>query len=237
MAKLWVFGDSFSDSCGLLGKHPYSIYLNNNLKLEFDDIPNLAWQVLLAKELNLELKNFSRSGGSNQDIINQITLNINNFSFDDFIIVGWTLPSRVSLPAPPTGYPYETISIANAWSAQNIDSNYGYKYYESFYLNVFFPNIDKHMDFWSEMGDALFKNLLKNYNVKSWYWPNLSQQVKLHRIIDHSNGLVIDDHPSINGHIQIKNILKDLNWGDHVILSDITDDLKKLINNPDGIFI
>lgn len=234
MAKLWIFGDSFSDSCGLMGTHPYALYLKDNFNI--DNADELAWQKLLSKELNLDLINKSRSGCSNTDIINQIILNINNFNPNDFIIIGWTVPSRVSLP-PPIGCPYESISVANAWAAQCIDNDYNYKNYESFYLNVFFPRVDTHIDFTSNLGDVLFDYLLKNYNVKSWYWQDYLSKNMIETIGVHTNFNVEDDHPSLTGHTQLVEIIKKINWGEYVSLKDIGDDLKKYLNNPNGAFV
>lgn len=207
MGKLWIFGDSFSDSCGLEPNGPYVHYLQNELNV--DDVSNLSWQKLLASELNLELVECAISGCSNTEIITSILLNINKFKKDDYIIVGWTLPSRISLPFINPKKPL--VSIPNDVIAMEIDSETQSTNYHDFYLKTVLPALDIHSEFWTIVGDNLVKYLSNTYNIKSWFWGNI--KTKIHTITHHTNDKIQDDHPSIYGHLVIKDIVKQMNWG------------------------
>lgn len=209
MNKLWIFGDSFSDGCGLHDTHPYFLFLKENLKQ--DNFTKYSWQELLSKELNMELKECAISGCSNTEIITQLLLNFNNFEKDDLIIVGWTLPERLALPTPSNHYYHlPIISINNDHNARevDIDSNHQSKY-EDLYKNVLIPNLDAHTHFWTKVGTELIKNISKNFNLKSWLWYGM----EIDSIFNHTNEVVKDDHPSLKGHVQIKDFIKKLDVG------------------------
>ena len=208
MKKLWIFGDSFSDSCGLHTNHPYCNFLETNLN--YTNNLDFAWQRLLAKELGLELMENGISGAGNMEILNEVILNMNKFHTDDYVIIGWTLPTRLSLPSP-TEYYRKMVSLPNVNQAKYLDNEFGIDSYFNFYTNVFLDSIDRYIDYSTKIAMELSHNISKNYNLITWAWADKS--MKIDTIANHTNFLVVDDHPSISGHEYILDRIKQIEWG------------------------
>lgn len=207
MSKLWIFGDSFSDSCGLYDSHLYASWLTTHT-----DIVNpleYSWQYLLAKELDLKLEGRAISGSGNTEIITEILANINYIDKNDFIIIGWSVPTRLSLPGEGSWKKFTTIS--NYMNAKNLDDDLGGTRYYDFYTNTFPEKIDYHVEYWNNIGMELSFHLQKNYNIITWSW--LHEYRSIQTISHHTNNEVGDDHPSIEGHKYIFEKLKSSEWG------------------------
>lgn len=207
MKKLWIFGDSFSASCGLDGTHPYAKWLLSNRNIS--NPLSYSWETLLAEDLNLKLENKAKSGCSNTEIITEVLSNINSIDKNDYIIIGWTVPTRMALPGIS---PLNFITISNYSHAKTIDDVYGPgTYYYDFYTNTFPDKIDKHVNYWNNVSMELSYHLEKNYNIITWSW--LHDYRNIHNISEYTNGEVGDDHPSIEGHEYIYKKIKSLPWG------------------------
>ena len=204
MSKLWIF----SDSCGLHSGHPYCTFLEN--ELEYKNILSYSWQQLLAKDMNLEIMENGISGAGNSEIINKIILNMNNFQKEDYIIIGWTLPTRLSLPAPSEYY-RNMVSLPNLTQAKYLDSEFGIDSYSNFYTNVFLDSVNDYIDYSTKIAMELSYNISKNHNLITWAWADKSMEIPI--ITDHTNRIVVDDHPSISGHEYILDKIKQTQWG------------------------
>jgi hypothetical protein len=209
MGKLWIFGDSFSVGRGMEDTHSYAKLKQKEFGV--DSVWNLTWENLLSEELNLELVRRARDGASNSDIILSIIKDINNFKKDDCIIVGWSIPTRVSLPSP-NPHSFEQISIQNYKAAKEFDKRFKTTNYYDFYIKTFFPNINIHCKFWTEIGEQLLIHLKETHNVKSWYWPEYYSDI--HTIDSETNDEIQDGHPSVIGHSYLKEIIKSIPWGE-----------------------
>lgn len=88
MPKLWTFGDSFTKGYGMNGEVPG--YTNAN--------PNLTWTNLLSNTLNYELKDFSKSGATNEFILTELIEVLPNFHKDDIVIIQSSTINRYEFP-------------------------------------------------------------------------------------------------------------------------------------------
>lgn len=86
---LWVFGDSFSapfyHKKNKSWSEDYSKYLGY--------YPSCFGE-LLAKQLNMDLKNEAEPGIGNESIIDRIILSLNNIKDGDIVVIGWSAPTR-----------------------------------------------------------------------------------------------------------------------------------------------
>ena len=225
MSKLWIFGDSFSDSCGLDNSHPYASWLTTHT-----DIVNPlehSWQYLLAKELNLQLEERAISGSGNTEIITEVISNINYIDKNDFIIIGWSVPTRLSLPGEGSWKNF--ITIPNYMAAKTLDDDLGGTHYYDFYTNTFPEKIDYHVEYWNNIGMELSFHLQKNYNIITWSWPH--EYRSINNITNDTDELIGDDHPSIEGHKYIFEKLKSSAWGT-IFNLDISTDSDEHIHKP-----
>lgn len=89
MSKLFTFGDSFTKGDGVVG--PYgSLY-----KKDENDV---IWPELVAKKMNLTLKNKGISGASNDSIIDSIINSWDEICENDFVIIGKSWSHRFDFP-------------------------------------------------------------------------------------------------------------------------------------------
>lgn len=224
MNKLWIFGDSFSAPTNLNLEDKYSNWLKAEMNI--DNSNDYYWGTLLSKELNLELVNKSIPGCSNTHIITEIIMNINNISKDDYVIIGWTLPTRLSLPAPHEYY-LPLITLSNPSAATSLESKYNVKGYSHFYNRAFFPVIDEHIMYWNEIVSNITTHLKSNYNLITWCWVDMD----IPNISNHTNHEVHDDHASIIGHDFLKNHFLSLNWGTVFDIYNLNDILAKKVHD------
>lgn len=205
MNKLWIFGDSFSSSCGLIDDNPYEAWLTKNT---VSSSPlECSWQYLLAKDLDLELKERAKTGCGNTEIITEVLANINYIDKNDFIIIGWTIPTRLSLPGDIENF----ITIPNYIQAKNLDNKFGGTHYYDFYTNTFPDKINHHVKYWNNIGMELSQHLSRSYNIITWSWSHILSNID--SISDHTNNIIRDEHPSIHGHRYIADMLKNMKWG------------------------
>ena len=227
MSKLWIFGDSFSDSCGLHDHHDYVAWLSQHNH----DVSNpleYSFQNLLAKELDLKLEGRGTSGSGNTEIITEILTNINYIDKNDYIIIGWSVPTRLSLPGAGSWNKFTTIS--NYMNAKNLDDELGGTHYYDFYTNTFPDKIDYHMEYWNNVAMELSYHLQKNYNIITWSW--LHEIRNIQNISQHTNSEVGDDHPSIEGHKYIFEKLKSSDWGTVFDLNTPPPELEEHTHKP-----
>lgn len=89
MSTLWTFGCSYTAEYHPVGApNVYSNY--DKYKVYKGGILPETWPTLLAKKLNLNVKNKGVGGSSNYFIFNKFIENIDYFKEGDIIIIGWT---------------------------------------------------------------------------------------------------------------------------------------------------
>jgi len=80
----WFFGDSFTDGDGCKPDEPYyKKYPNGKL-----------WTTIVSDNLNMNEKNISRGGCSNQFILSNIVCNLPMMNEGDVVVVSNTIPAR-----------------------------------------------------------------------------------------------------------------------------------------------
>ena len=211
MNKLWIFGDSFSAGSGIHPHNEYSKLLVRTENITASEVNRYSWQFLLSMELNLELKEYAISGGSNQDTVTSILQQINNFEKGDTIIIGWTFPHRISLPIKGWHQVYKSVSGHHAeYDFNDLVSSPLNELYIKFYSDAIIPQIYELSVYWNNILIELIKNLNSNnyYNVKTWNWVDLKG--KFETITSATNGKLTDSHPSINGHESIYKVISKL---------------------------
>ena len=92
MNKLWIFGDNNSAIFGRTKERRFKYYK----EYRNDKFPK-SWSELLAKELNLELKNLAIKGQSNYDIFDMFSNCVRDIKKDDIVIIGWSFLERFRL--------------------------------------------------------------------------------------------------------------------------------------------
>ena len=86
---LWIFGDSFSAPLS----HKLNRYWSSEYIRYLGYHPSI-FPELIARDLNLYLKNMAEPGIGNESIIDTISLNLTNIKKDDLVIIGWSAPTR-----------------------------------------------------------------------------------------------------------------------------------------------
>ncbi len=92
MKRLWVFGDNNSAIFGRTIERRYKYYK----EFRNGNFPP-TWSEMLAKSLNLQLKNLAVKGQSNYDIFEMFCRCAEQIKKDDIVIIGWSYVQRFRL--------------------------------------------------------------------------------------------------------------------------------------------
>ena len=207
MNKSYFFGDSFTfgDGCVLSEDRNFEYY---------NKFPNgKIWTTIVSEFLNTKEINLGISGNSNQNIINQIIENLNNFNNGDYIFISNTRPIRIVHPNFKVG------KITNLTSDLFLQTDNTPEYKE--FLKIFFKNKSDQLDvlnyiysamlnnesMWSDFYDNQFTHLnhfLNSLNIKTFNWHHtmwaLDMRCEFETINKNTNGEIKDNHWSWNGH-------------------------------------
>jgi len=204
--KLWIFGDSFSES--------YKIY--GHWKLEYLDwkgyIPKIFSEIL-AVDLNLTEINLASSGSDNYTILQKVCDNVNRINPEDVIIIGWSETTRFRL-----------ATSSGQWKYMR-PMELKFPDYEKYILGL--DDISKNtlIEIFCNRGDELYKN-----EVRSWvqllnhtftkntiiHWSpfkdvliynNLTNYTRIEK---ETNGEIRNFHYSETGHIELAEEMKKL---------------------------
>jgi len=181
----WFFGDSFTDGDGCKPDEPYyKKYPNGKL-----------WTTIVSDNLNMNEKNISRGGCSNQFILSNIVCNLPMMNEGDVVVVSNTIPARTMWfdnKEQRHSIVEETLS-----DEENVDSvilNYitkqllpNQKEWGRFYIKQFLSLMD-------ELELRNIKTVFWPYTL--WYPPNNPFQT----IWEHTDGEIQNGHWSWNGH-------------------------------------
>ena len=208
MNNLWIFGDSFSAPFNDMARwswfREYLSFLNQN---KFD-----TWQEIVARDLNLNLKELGETSISNSEIFERFATNCGRIQEEDTVIINWTNQERFRIPEEKVN---KFINIIPGF-IRNIE-------YTETYFSV--EEIEKigvsrmHNIYQVELNNwaNLINEFCKSKNVRTIFWglPNpqeyydfrfseeLCREHKL-RIVDHQ---VVnkDRHFSTYGHVYVAN--------------------------------
>jgi hypothetical protein len=210
MIKLWTFGDSFTfgDGCRLDKgiRDGDTQYYEKYYKEEYDIWPNL-----LSNMVGCGIQNMSKSGASNDFIIDSIIDVYDSINTDDIVIIQKTFFERFDIPNlnknefnTQYGESLYTLDLDlknNKYNKSKLELetilNYGVLFASN---NLFKERQDKRFNF--------LKNQLKQKIHKLFIWDsNDIIRTSMDTISNHSNNEFIDSHFSFKGHIQFTNVL------------------------------
>jgi len=216
--KLWIFGDSVSAGTGQDKNHEYYKRF-----LEPYNLEKKEWGVYLSEKLNLELKQQSIGGLSNDAILRKVIENLSNFKKGDIVIIGLTDRFRFEMLLP----------------------HHEKSEYQSFLVHEFYDDMDNSNSMNNLHPNKDINDTIRNYtryiHLESISYINVSIAKQLKSIIDHLNSIginthiwkyhrenvigthinlndvenisqstnneVIDNHPSYKGHQQLSDII------------------------------
>lgn len=198
--NLWVFGDSFSAPFShfknRIWSHKYISYLGYH--------PS-CYGELLAKEMNLTLKNQSEPGIGNDSILDRICINLHNIQKNDIIVIGWSSPTRWRIVKDEDWLDI-TSSVSDDTNLSNTTiEEIGINRLEKLYESELFNRAE------------LVNKALGSPNTFTYHWTwypiqpyNLIHRIRGERIKDATNGELIDNHFSAKSHkVLSKKIIKE----------------------------
>jgi hypothetical protein len=191
MRKLWIFGDSFSET---FKKENGGIYLDwKKNYVEFKGYTPKVFGDIVAEKLNLELVNTNLMGFAtdNSTILSRIIEHCDEVKDGDVISVGWTALHRTRVvnfkenrwAVITPNHPIVDFPNFSERTFQEIGVNRSHRLYHNELCD------------WVKLVDRLFKN----NKVIQWTWTQYSF-MNFQSIREETNGLFIDDHWSEKGH-------------------------------------
>jgi hypothetical protein len=199
MGTLWAFGDSFTFGLGCRPDGPLPEYYHN-YKTESDDI----WTDLLGKMVNMEVKNFGKSGASNDFIIDSVIDNWDNIKENDFVFIGITYHDRFDVPLKDTlvsiFYDWDKVPQIETYEKEKIETLINFQYY--------FSNNQLYKLRHLKRFDFLDKSL-KEKKINSFLWDVYFYvySTRFEKIIHATNGKIEDYHFSFKGHKDFADLL------------------------------
>jgi hypothetical protein len=210
MQTIWTFGDSFTfgDGCrcdkGIIDGNLE--YYNKYFKNGYNTWPNI-----LAKLTGYSVTNLSKSGASNDFIIDSIMNTFNLIEQEDIVIISKTFFERFDIPSPndnsfDTIYAETLYGIDMCLNSKKLSKN---KIQKETILNfglLFASNpIIKERQY---NRFNFLKNILDKKVNKVFMWDvDSTLRKSIETIAEHTNYEYDDYHFSFNGHMQFADIL------------------------------
>lgn len=208
MNKLWVFGDSYSDSFISPNK-------NDKFRQDYSKWKGYSPKVygeILAERNNMEYVNKARGGWDNISIFEEFCKSANDIKDGDYIIFGWSDPVRFRLAN------YEFTNWANYLPSNydNLIENISKQTIEEILINRNHKLYKNELFNWIN----LINFSLKNCKVIHWTWcGNLSKLADwsngstltngcIDTITTETKGVMHDSHYSESGHLILANLLE-----------------------------
>ncbi len=215
------FGDSYTEGAGII--KPSDRLLGPRVDLISPDISAFLLENSLTKLLKDDShNNYAVGGSSNEDIINCIYSNINNFDTHDHVIIGTTYPGR------KTFFFEDEESLDDVLRLQMLPTHYGEvenylkstgnNYFDTFNrdtlksVNSYYREYlmqDKVIQYEYNTQKKCIGELQKfllRWNIKSIVWEH-GMWGWFETLGVWSNGDIDDGHFSPNGHVQLAHIL------------------------------
>lgn len=217
MAKLWGFGDSFTQGIGLFND-PY------NSPFPYGDIyKDCRFLTQLGFELDLEVENRGSVGSSNQTILENIVCNLYHIKKGDVVIIGGSVPSRFPIYVNEYAridvqpgfiertkdfilgkiHPSDNDKVFKVFSKEEL------KVIGDYYLTLF-PKQD---EVYAKNYERLFTSIQRYFisnGISCTVWDyscwGLFENI-VHWTKGSEFGLVYDDHWSPNAHMLFKEVL------------------------------
>lgn len=233
MNTAWFFGDSFTAGEGYnfeqfldttSTNYKSDLIINDSIWYElpyfskfqkWKDVHQYEiWPYLVSNYFEMKCVNKGENASSNQQILNRILSNINNFKKGDILIVGYTVPYRLFLPSTHSNTPMKTCLIESLERNSDI-KEVGLEEYSDdekksiidYLYNIihqYDENIEKHE---KEIYRNLF-SFLQTLGIKTLFW-DYTHWHNYENIYDATNGKVNDRHWSIKGHKDFSKVVID----------------------------
>lgn len=193
MSKLWIFGDSFSET---FKREDGGVYLDWKKRyVEFKGYEPKVFGDIVAEKLNLELVNTNLKGfaSDNATILSRIIEHCDEVNDGDVISVGWTETVRTRI-VDFRGNHWAVI----APSHPIIDyPDMSERTLQEIGVNRTHPQYHNELCDWVKLVNRLFKN----NKVIQWTWTQ-PRIMRFNSITEDTNGLLNDNHWSEKGHQQ-----------------------------------
>lgn len=208
MKTLWTFGDSLTFGHGAREDGPLTEYYYN-YKTEGDDI----WPALLANKLEMNLQNCGKCGASNDYILDNMIINFDNINEGDYVILGKSYFQRFDVKDIRTNTLSDITTEINV-SLKKKEKEDWYKKIkrspEEVETLVNFMHYFSSDDLFKNRQDLRFnfikKRLINEKKIEFFHeWSDnlIGLSSSIHRIFQHTNGKINDQHFSFIGHKQM----------------------------------
>jgi hypothetical protein len=211
--KLWIFGDSFSESFNAEKTFGTVDWRLNYLRY-LGRIPKVYGEII-SEKLNYELVNLARSGSCNDSIFEKICLNINDIRDNDVVIIGWSCPLRFRLAAEigdenwVNMLPFYRVNRIGEGNSKTLFKNSisDNTLDEIFYNRKSYRYIDEIVYRTQIINKALNKNKVIHWSPFPDYVLDIKSITECTKIVDETNGKIKDPHFSEQGHIELSEAL------------------------------
>ena len=203
MAKLWTFGDSFTDS--FLKKAHSTIPDWRDSYIEWKGYVPKVYGEILSDRLGMELMNYGTGGWDNYSIFESFCNVVDKIEKKDFVIFEWSSSVRFRLTdedgnwhnfIPKYDNPTILAEYMDRDSINKLLANRANKKY------------GEEVNAWIK----LINNTLKDNNVIHWtpFVGNINATFlkEFELIRDETGGVINDGHFSESGHIELSNVLE-----------------------------
>ena len=212
--NLWIFGDSFSFGAGMNDWEEYYIqYLKPN------DISKKEFGVYLSEEMNLDFKQLSFGGLSNDAILRIIIENLHKFKKGDVVLIGITDEFRFEMMLPIHGkFEYKSFLVEEVIGKNMHEEKKIQSTLEDYIRYIHLEAIEyKNKSVSNQL--ISIKEHLNSIGITTYIWNYLTHDEnrigytidmnEIERITQATNNNIIDTHPSYKGHKQLsKQFLK-----------------------------
>lgn len=189
MAKIWFFGDSFTDRY---------ILSNNKSYVDFKGYLPKHFTEIVSENLNLPFNNFAESYGmDNYTIFQTYCDNVNYIDEEDYVVIGWSEPIRFRL-VDESKQKWRTL-LPNAYMRKNKGLPYVNGVDDEVVEKVFENR--KNFHYINEVISWInLINKTRKTKLVHWTWYNKKDKES---IGVETKGLIDDLHYSENGHIAL----------------------------------
>jgi len=220
--NIWVFGDSFSTSfkTQVEGMCSYDY-------VKYKGYQPKVFSEIISETLNLNLKDYSQGGSSNQGIFNKFALCLNQIDKNDIFIFGWTQNVRFNVATKTNGYLPILLGGADEKTYDFVDIPF-----QS--LVDISNNRLKYSSYWIEVISYIkvINHILKNNTTYHWTWvkPSDEYYLDLGKYQKEYYDLLVPfkHYPSITE--ETNKLIDDLHWGETAHLLFASEIMEKIKN-------
>lgn len=200
MAKLWIFGDSFSHSFKINSDAIWSNEYTRWKGYEPDSFGDI-----ISNKLNLELVNLSINGADNYSIFEKICEASLNIKPGDIVIIGWSRRTRFRVIKPNSNWWRSIIKVDNK---HEIDEYISKQSISEIMINRESKLYSDEVNNWINLLNITFKN----NTFINWTWCRYDYELNainlpdISTISEESNGEHINAHYGETGHKQLSDV-------------------------------